>query len=370
MKVIELFFNKENAGAGVTAISLVDRPAILVDWVAFSDNQNQKNIQFKFADEDKRIILGPVMIPEMNIARVDKDGNEFEVFYSAETVNELSQHFLKTGKQTSATLEHEHTLNGITVVESWLIEDPAKDKSAAYGFNLPKGTWMVSMHVEDDDIWQGIKDDKLKGFSIEAYLENKVIKNSIVDELQKTMDMLKSKIADISRQVFGEQQAPEVETKTSKDEKQTDMGSVAVTDADGNAVELIFAGDAIEVGTGVNLMIEGEEVAAPDGDYMADGQVYVVVDGAVAEVKAEAVEEVAEVEQAEAPTDDNLKKQIVEILEKFSVSIEETIDSKINAFQTKMEQTPGAESIKDTPTEMSIPEKESWKAYVKRKKLK
>jgi hypothetical protein len=64
-------------------------------------------------------------------------------------------------------------LEGMSVIESWIIEDEKKDKSNLYGFNLPKGTWMISMKVNNDEIWNKVKAGEVKGFSIEGYFVDK-----------------------------------------------------------------------------------------------------------------------------------------------------------------------------------------------------
>jgi hypothetical protein len=96
------------------------------------------------------------------------------VFFSEATVKQASELFLKNGNQSNATLEHKAKFDGATVVESWIIDNPDMDKSKAYGFDLPKGTWMISMKIEDDKVWKQVKEGKYKGFSIEGYFADKL----------------------------------------------------------------------------------------------------------------------------------------------------------------------------------------------------
>ena len=103
----------------------------------------------------------------------------FYVYFSRDTGNRASELFFMNGKQNNATLEHEMSINGLTVVESWIVEDSKMDKSAKYGLEMPKGTWMISMKVENDEVWnEYVKTEKVKGFSIEGYF---------ADELYKTI---------------------------------------------------------------------------------------------------------------------------------------------------------------------------------------
>jgi hypothetical protein len=93
--------------------------------------------------------------------------------------------------KNNATYEHETKLSGLSVVESWIIEDEKQDKSAKYGFNLPKGTWMISMKVNNDDVWKDVKDGKVKGFSIEGYFADRYEMSKEKNEREETINKLK-----------------------------------------------------------------------------------------------------------------------------------------------------------------------------------
>ena len=79
------------------------------------------------------------------------------------------------GNQSNSTLEHNSELQGLTLVESWIVEDKQKDKSALYNLDVPVGTWMGSVKVNNDEIWNDyVKTGKVKGFSIEGYFADKM----------------------------------------------------------------------------------------------------------------------------------------------------------------------------------------------------
>jgi hypothetical protein len=83
--------------------------------------------------------------------------------------------YLQNGNQSNSTLEHDAQLEDLTLVESWIVEDKAKDKTALYGLDVPVGTWMGSVKVENDEIWNDyVKTGKVKGFSIEGYFADKL----------------------------------------------------------------------------------------------------------------------------------------------------------------------------------------------------
>jgi len=170
MKIIELILDEEEFDTGVDAISIVENPAIESDFVAL------KNQEIKLAevDKEKKILMGALLIPNKPIYRNGSDG-EYYIYFSKETIVKASQMFLQNGKQSNSTLEHSKALNGLTLVESWLVEDDVMDKSRKYGLDVPVGTWMGSVKVNNDEIWQEyILTQKCKGFSIEGYFADKM----------------------------------------------------------------------------------------------------------------------------------------------------------------------------------------------------
>jgi hypothetical protein len=168
MRIVELVIEKDLDG--IDAVSLVDSPAIEENFIALN---KEYKVQFAEVDSEKRILMGAALIPNKQIYRKYKE-DEFYVFFSEATVKQASELFLKNGNQSNATLEHKAKFDGATVVESWIIDNPEMDKSKAYGFDLPKGTWMISMKIEDDKVWQEVKEGKYKGFSIEGYFADKL----------------------------------------------------------------------------------------------------------------------------------------------------------------------------------------------------
>ena len=118
--------------------------------------------------------MGAALIPNKEIYRTNGQ-EEYNIFFSEETVKKASELFLSRGKQNNSTLEHQVDLEGLSVVESWIIEDSEMDKSKKYGLSLPKGTWMVSVKVNNDEIWEEfVKKGKVKGFSIEGFFADKL----------------------------------------------------------------------------------------------------------------------------------------------------------------------------------------------------
>jgi hypothetical protein len=171
MKIVELILNEEELAHGIDAISIVSAPAIESNFVALKKQEHK--IQFATIDSDKRILMGPALIPNKPIYR-NQDGEEFYCYFSQQTVRRASELYLMRGNQNNATLEHEFNIHGLSLVETWIKEDMEKDKSALYGLNDPIGTWMVAMKVDNDKIWQEyVKTGLVKGFSIEGFFAEK-----------------------------------------------------------------------------------------------------------------------------------------------------------------------------------------------------
>jgi hypothetical protein len=165
VEIIELLIDDTKLEAGINAVSVVESPAIEENFIALKKHE----VELKEVDAEKRILMGAALVPNKQIYRRNKD-KEFYIYFSEDTVRKASELFLMRSNQNNATLEHERKmLDGMSVVESWIIEDEKQDKSAKYGFNLPKGTWMISMKVNNDEIWKKVKDGEVKGFSIEGH---------------------------------------------------------------------------------------------------------------------------------------------------------------------------------------------------------
>jgi hypothetical protein len=170
MKLIELILDETMALTGIDAISLVEYPAIEEDFIALN---TQKKQVFAMQNQDKRLLMGAALIPDKPIYRTDGE-NEYYVYFSKDTIRKAMELFFKNGYQRNATIEHDYEVDGTTIVESWIIEDETLDKSRAYGLDLPVGTWMVSMKIDNESIWKRVKDGEFKGFSIEGYFVDKM----------------------------------------------------------------------------------------------------------------------------------------------------------------------------------------------------
>jgi len=195
MKIVELILDENQEESGIEAISIVENPAIEEDFIALKSDE----IKLAEISKEKKILMGALLIPNKPIYRKN-DEDEYYIYFSKDTVLKASQMYLTKGNQNNSTLEHQHELSGLTLVESWLVEDEVHDKSRKYGMNVPVGTWMGAVKVNNDKIWnEYVKTGKVKGFSIEGYFADKMErpKDSVGLSEEKTSAKILNEIKDI-----------------------------------------------------------------------------------------------------------------------------------------------------------------------------
>ena len=156
----------EGRAEGLAAVPMEDQPNsgyLMSDW--------------NFSDDDQMIVTGASMTPNVMIPRKDADGNVFHVYFTAETIEKISRKFMYDSNQNNTDINHDDNLTTENVLlESWIVEDPEMDKSKAMGFNVPKGTWMVSYKINNQDTWNKIKNKELNGFSITGQFIERAVK--------------------------------------------------------------------------------------------------------------------------------------------------------------------------------------------------
>lgn len=204
MRLIELVVDDLAELLGFTANSLVSSPAHESPFYAFKEEDTEDLIiteiirqeferingqdnyaehisgsEFSFASQDQQIVVGPLLIPQKRILRIDESGNPYEVFFTEETIRTIGMGMMRDKLLDELNLEHDpnQPVSGF-MVSSWFVEDPKQDTALAYGFkNLVKGSWYGMYKVEDPAVWQKIKNKEVTGFSIEAYLAEKLVSN-------------------------------------------------------------------------------------------------------------------------------------------------------------------------------------------------
>lgn len=176
---------------GIRLLSIVAEPAIEMMGMAFDNDQKVREFEFKEV-KDKQMIVGPAMIPDKKIMRKDDDGNPYMVVFSKETISQMVSKFNANGSNRRINVDHSKQMVNAFVMENWIVEDPYYDKAKLYGFDVPVGTWMVCVKVEDDDFWkEEVRGSGKYGFSIEGLMGQKASKMSKEEfKIEKFVDDL------------------------------------------------------------------------------------------------------------------------------------------------------------------------------------
>jgi hypothetical protein len=165
----------EGGKLGVGAISLVEFPAIEENFIALNE------VKLASVNKERRMLYGPALIPNKYILRIDKNtGEDYYIYFEPETIAKCAHLYLKKNLQHNTTFEHEFSVMGCPVVESWIIEGE-KDKAYHFGLSAPVGSWIVGVNVTDDEIWNDVKEGNVKGFSIEGHFNELAVKMQAVD---------------------------------------------------------------------------------------------------------------------------------------------------------------------------------------------
>lgn len=183
------------------AISLVESPAIESDFIALSKEEEDK-LQVFLESNEKHMLYGAALIPEKDIYRNNGE-QEFYINFSKESIERMSQDFMKEYRQYEIKTDHEDVANEVCVVESWLVSDSYKDKSNALGINVPEGTWMVGLKVNNIETWERVKAGELKGFSVESMISLEEFgKQNNTNMNIETNDMFFDKIKNVFKEVL------------------------------------------------------------------------------------------------------------------------------------------------------------------------
>ena len=194
MKLFEMTMGEND---GVYAMSLVEAPATEEQFIALATDV-QKEIKLSTLVEDKQILIGAALVQEKPIFRAGQDGNEdYYIYFSKQTVAQAAQDFVKNGMQSNFTLEHGQKVDGVNVIESWIVDDEKNDKSRSYGLDVPKGTWMLMSKGEDANLWKDyVKGNKVFGYSLEGKFGSEVRRELSDDRLDSVVNNITKAVKD------------------------------------------------------------------------------------------------------------------------------------------------------------------------------
>jgi len=188
LPIYTLEINEDDKDTGVNFVALVDNPAIERNWVAF--NKQQKFI----ANEEKQIVSGPLMVADLPIYRNDANLGEYYAMFTAETIEKIVNKFFKTGMIHNVNLMHDanQVVNGAYMIESYII-NRSRGINPPLGFEgLTDGSWFGSFKVENQDIWQRIKQGEFKGFSIEGAFDHLFYVDKEQEKINEIIDIIKA----------------------------------------------------------------------------------------------------------------------------------------------------------------------------------
>lgn len=304
---------------GVSFISLVDEPAIQVDWIKLA---KEEQMAFK-AEADKQILYGPFLIPNKLIYRYSQQLGEYYVRFSKEQIEKIARKFNEDLNNKNLNFQHTEEKVDAVVVENWLV-DAEFDKSKKFGFNLEEGTWFGGVFVKDQEFWnEKIKTEEVKGFSVEVLAELELALQKIN---QKNMQKENIKLANVMK-------------------------------TDGTPV--YYEGTEFVVGTPV-FLDEAMTEPAPDGEHMLEGGMKIIVtnglvseimeieesvdtevDAAVEAISMEQVQEMINTRFAELNDEVTALKKELEMLK----GKEKGYEEKMSSIEEKLANTPAAVSI-------------------------
>lgn len=310
---------------GVFGISLVEDPAIQSNFIALS---KQQKIQLSTIDNEKRILLGAVLVPDLPIYR-NQNGMEFNIVFSADTIRKSMENFFKQSYQQNSSLEHDKEIEGVTFVESWIKEDDVHDKSVAYGINEPNGTWFATMKVDNDEIWNDyVKTGQVKGFSIDGMFDLEKINLNNAMNLESITNAIKEGFEAI--------------LSNKQEEVVVELAQIKLIDG-----VTILEAESFEAGMPVFVIAEnGDKVPAPIGEHeLEDGMILVITEeGMIAEIKEKEVEEVEETAELEMNADETQK--FVDMIREMFTQFSKQVANEMEAI--KIEMKAEIESAKST----------------------
>lgn len=306
----------------VYAISLVECPAIESNFVYLSE---EKPIQVCLEQDEKHMVFGAVLIPDKPIYRYNQD-EEYYLRFPKETIEVLAHDYLQNDNIYSFTKQHKDNAEGVSIIESW-VKTSNNDKSVDLGIDAPIGTWFVGAKIDNEEIWQGIKDGSMKGFSVESFLNFDEImmnkqENKMTEEKLETIEVNESfwmRIAEIIKNALKNPKVPELEAQVTSAQVIDEMKDEVEKKEDEVVVE--------EMPT--------EEMPTEETPVMVADEPQVIAE--------EVVEDVIE----EAPTQEEAKEDLQVVIDELNKRIDE-LNAKISELELqnqKLSKQPSAKPV-------------------------
>lgn len=352
----------DNDESGMLTISLVDAPAVEVDFLYF--DEDKKPLNFSVENEEERKVLGVVMTADTPIYRRDASGMEYYIVYDKQTIEKMTEKYLRQNRQNNVDLSHSFELEEGIYLNEIFIKNTGKGIAPTGFEEVNDGSLFAIFHIENDEVWSAIKEGTFRGFSLSGLFQTELVQFNKQNNDKTKMKL--NKVKQILRSLLVEM-----------GEVSTDKGILVW-----NGEEELAVGEAVK-----GMDADGNETEVEDGEYTTeDKKVIVVKDGKVEEIKeveetVEPTEEVTEEpiaeeaaeepteepteEVTEEPTEDEKDLKIKELEEALAAK-----DEEIAALKEKiaeLENEPAAKSAEQTFAETVVKEDNSPKGKMSKR---
>lgn len=330
----KIVVNADDDTTGVYAVSLVDQPAIEVDWIALSKQISDYYFQ---ANKDKQMLFGPLLIPNKLIYRRDESGNEYNIVFDEETIQIIADKYNENKLGDVFNFQHSNEKVEAALLQNWITGEV--DKSQEMGFELPKGTWFGGVKVKNEKFWlEEVKTGLVKGFSVEIKAGTELIemcKECMQNEgpCWEGYEQIGTKIVD-GKEVPNCVPIDKNKMTTEVDKNKINLMEVKTRDG----LTLTWDGDAA-VGKDIFIILEdGTKSPLADGEYELEDGTKIVAQGG----------KVAEIISAEAPVAEEMQEPVaapsVDVLETVKPLIEE-LRGIIAELSTRIDKLENVETV-------------------------
>lgn len=288
------------------AISLVDEGAIEMDFIALK--KQQEPVEIKMANEEKHIVIGCVLCPDKPIYR-NQDGEEFYITFDKDVIRKMAFDYLANDRQHNVTLQHQEETKGAVMVESW-IKEGENDKSDYYGLQAPVGSWLCTMKINDNKIWQGIKNGEFNGFSIESLVQiedidlSKVKNNNINKNTKMAKENINMEQVEVNDSFWDKLKSIIADALKSEPKEGQEADNEAEQAVEEVKDEVVPSGETVEAAE--------EEV--PSGETESES--------GASEVAEEVAEQAKEVVEENAETPEDASKDLQAIIDSLKAEVE------------------------------------------------
>lgn len=150
--------------SGLSIVSIVADPAIQQKFQTFAVAEKVATT----VDTERMLVMGPALVPNTPIYRHDATG-EYYVTFTPQAIETMVHKYHANHRSNNSSFEHDGTLlNGITMVENFIVDRSRGQQPNSNYPNLSDGTWFVTFKIDNPEIWAAIKSGQFTGFSVEG----------------------------------------------------------------------------------------------------------------------------------------------------------------------------------------------------------